>query len=59
MIACYVNNSGATLGMTQHTAHHIGMTLLPAPLVLLYSPSVYDIAHKIQGITRVVFEKIV
>jgi hypothetical protein len=59
MIASYVDHSGATLGMTQNSAHNIGVTLLPAPLVLLYLPGVYDVAHQIQGFAAVVFKKIV
>jgi hypothetical protein len=35
------------------------MTLLPSPLVLLYTPGVNDVAHKVQSIAGIVFEKIV
>jgi hypothetical protein len=35
------------------------MTLLPAPLVLLYAPGIYYVSHKIQGLTGVVLEKVV
>jgi hypothetical protein len=45
--------------MPHDTTDYIGMALFPAPLVLLYLPSVYDIAHHIQCVAGIVFEKIV
>jgi hypothetical protein len=47
MIAGYEYHSSATLGMTQYSTHHIGMALLPTPAILLYLPSIKDVAHKI------------
>jgi hypothetical protein len=35
------------------------MALFPTPFVLLYLPSIYDVAYEIQCVTAVVFEKIV
>jgi hypothetical protein len=45
--------------MTQYSAHHIGVALFPAPLVLLYLPGINYITHKIQCIAGVVLEKVV
>jgi hypothetical protein len=59
MIACYIDYPCATFGMTKNTADHIGMALLPAPLVLLYAPGIYYVPHKIQGLAGVVLEKVV
>jgi hypothetical protein len=35
------------------------MALLPPPFVLLYLPGIYNIAHKIECVTGVVFEEVV
>lgn len=59
MVACNIDHSGATLGMSQNSAYHIGVALFPAPAILLYLPCIYDIAYEIQCIAGVVFEKIV
>ena len=59
MVTSHINNSSATLGMAKNSAYHIGMALLPAPFVLLYTPCIYYISHKIQGLAGVVLEKVV
>ena len=59
MIACHVNHTGTTLGVTQDSAYHVGMTLFPTPAILLYLPSVNDVAHEIKCFAGVVFEKVV
>jgi hypothetical protein len=59
VIARYEHHPSTTLGMTQDPAYHIGMTLPPTPLVLLYLPSVYDIAYQVQGVAGVMFEEVV
>jgi hypothetical protein len=45
--------------MPQYASHHIGVTLPPAPPVLLYLPGIHDVSHQIQGITGVMFEEVV
>jgi hypothetical protein len=45
--------------MTHNSANHIGVALLPTPLILLNFPGIYNVAHKIQGLAGVVFEKII
>jgi hypothetical protein len=35
------------------------MALFPAKFILLYLPSVYDIAYEIQSFTSVMFEEII
>jgi hypothetical protein len=59
MIAGYEHHTGAAFGMAQDPTHHVGMALLPTPAVLLYLPSIDDVAYQIQGITGVVLEEIV
>jgi hypothetical protein len=59
VITCYEYHTGSALGMTQYSAHNIGVTLFPAPFVLLYFPGIDNIAHQIQCVTGVVFEKVV
>jgi hypothetical protein len=59
MVAQNINDPGSSFGMTQHTPHHIGMTLSPAPLVLFYFPSINYVTHKIQSVTGIVFQKII
>jgi hypothetical protein len=45
--------------MTQHTANNISVRLFPAPFVLFDFPGIYDVSHKIQRFTGVVFEEVV
>jgi hypothetical protein len=59
VITGHIDHSGITLGMTQDSAYHIGMTLFPTPFVLFDLPSIYDVTHQIQGIAGVVLEEVV
>jgi hypothetical protein len=59
MIASNIDHTCATLGMTQDSTDHIGMALFPTPFVLLYLPSIDDVAYKIKCFAGVVFEKVV
>jgi hypothetical protein len=47
VIACHINHTGATLGVSQDTAYYISVALLPSQSVLLDFPAVYDIAYEI------------
>jgi hypothetical protein len=59
VIARYEHYPGATFGMTQDSAYHVGMTLTPTPLVLLYLPGINDVTDKIKSVAGIVFEKVV
>jgi hypothetical protein len=59
MIASHIDHTCATLGMTQDSTYHIGMTLFPTPSVLCHFPPIYDVTHKIKCFAGVVFEKVV
>jgi hypothetical protein len=59
VIAGYEHHTGATLGMAQDPAYHVGVALFPSPPVTLYLPSVDDVAHKIQCVAGIVFEEVV
>lgn len=59
VIAGHIHHPGATLGMSQYTAHHIAVALAPAETILLHPPTVDDVTHEIQGVAGMMFEEIV
>jgi predicted enzyme related to lactoylglutathione lyase len=46
-------------GCTKDAPHHVAVALSPAQAILLHAPTIDDVAHKVQGVGGVVFEKIV
>jgi hypothetical protein len=59
VITSHIYDTSTAFAMTQHTTYHVSVTLLPAPFVLFDFPGIYDVSHKIQSMTRMMFEKVV
>jgi hypothetical protein len=55
MVSRNIDDSCASLCITQYSSHDIGVTLFPAPLVLLYFPSIDYITYKVKRFACIVF----
>lgn len=59
MIAGHVDHFGTALGSSKDAPHHVAVALSPTQAILLHAPTIDDVAHQVQGVSGIVFEKIV
>ena len=59
MITCNIDNLGSMFAHAQYTAYYITVALTPTPLVLLYLPTIDDVANQEQILTAMMLEEVV
>ena len=59
MITSNVNNTSTTLAMPEDPSDDIGVGLFPSPLVLLDSPYIENISHKVECFAGIMLKEVV